>query len=140
MSGVDPIFFLNLLSEVSGTIFVRLKGEQMKTIQEADFEAEVLQYPGRVLVNFYCDWCDSCRDQTPILESLAAQYENSDRNGDGIKSLRVNIDENLNLADEYWVIYIPTLILFEDGKPLHRIVGYKWETALREVLSRLPEK
>ena len=107
----------------------------MKVIRESEFEIEVLQNPGKVLVDFYSDWCDSCRDQAPILECLEDHLEGLNGEVEGIKFVKVNIDESLNLTADYRIINIPTLFLFEGGKPVHRVVGLQWENELRKLLN-----
>ena len=77
----------------------------------------------RVLVDFYANWCGPCKMLSPILEKL-----------DGIKVLKVNVDENPELARKYGVMSIPCLILFEKGKELKRNVGFIPEEKLKEFI------
>ncbi len=105
----------------------------MQTVGEAGFESKVLKAEGVVLVDFCADWCDSCRYQEPALESIAEEYEIE--GGDSrITFVKVNIEKNSNLVAEYRVIHIPTLFLFKEGKPIHRVIGFEWEDDLRKVL------
>jgi thioredoxin 1 len=70
-----------------------------------------------VLVDFYADWCAPCRQQTPILKQL------TERNGDKIKVLKVNVDQSQTAAQRYQVRNIPTMILFKKGKVVWRQSG-----------------
>jgi thioredoxin 1 len=86
----------------------------IKEIKEDEFENVVLNEKGRILVDFYANWCGPCRMLRPILDSIA---EN------GKKIVSVNIDENEELAMKYNVSSIPCLILFENGEETKRSVG-----------------
>lgn len=77
----------------------------------------------RVLVDFYANWCGPCKMLSPILEKL-----------DEIKVLKVNVDENPELARKYGVMSIPCLILFDEGKELKRNVGFIPEEKLKEFI------
>lgn len=90
----------------------------MKHISSKDFQTEVLDHKGVVLVDFYADWCGPCRMLGPILEEVDA--ENKDEN---IKILKLNVDENQPTAMEYGVMSIPTVIIFKDGKEFDKKVG-----------------
>lgn len=83
---------------------------------------EVIQE--RVLVDFYANWCGPCRMLSPVLESVS----------DEVKILKVNIDENQDLAREYGVMSIPCVVLFEGGKEVKRNVGFIPEAKMREFI------
>ncbi|QKZ15418.1 thioredoxin [Spirosoma sp. KUDC1026] len=70
-----------------------------------------------VLVDFYADWCAPCRQQAPILKQL------TDRNGDKIRVLKVNVDQSQKAAQQYQIRSIPTMILFKNGKVVWRQSG-----------------
>ena len=78
---------------------------------------------GRVLVDFYADWCGPCRMMAPILEAVAA--ERSD-----LKVAKVNVDESGELAARFGVMSIPTLVLLDEGEEIKRIVGARPKDAL----------
>lgn len=85
-------------------------------VTEATFEAEVLNSDKKVLIDFYADWCNPCKVLSPIVEEVA--NENPD-----LKVVKINVDENENLAYEYRAFSIPTLVVIEDGKEVNRAVG-----------------
>lgn len=78
----------------------------------------------RVLVDFYASWCGPCRMLGPVLEAVSGE----------IKVLKVNVDENQDLARKYGVMSIPCVVLFEGGKEIKRNVGFMPEGKLREFI------
>ena len=81
-----------------------------------------------VLVDFYADWCGPCKMLAPILEEVA-----SDR--DSVKIVKINVDENENLAREFSIMSIPTLMLFKNGNQISRKVGFMQKEALDDWLN-----
>ncbi len=95
----------------------------------ANFDKEVIQASGKALVDFWAPWCGPCKMQTPILEKLVASGDVK------AKILKLNTDENPEIAQKYGIVSIPTLILFENGKELERYVGVQPENVLKAKLS-----
>lgn len=89
---------------------------QILKITEENFESEVLQSDKTVLIDFYADWCGPCKVLSPIVEEFAS--ENPD-----IKVVKVNVEEAQNLAINYEVMSIPTLVVIKDGKEVNRTIG-----------------
>lgn len=84
-----------------------------------NFEKEVLDSNEPVLVDFYADWCGPCKMMAPIVEELAKDLKGKAKIG------KINVDENQDLAMEYAVMSIPTLIIFKEGKEFKRFVGVR---------------
>ncbi|HEY8030264.1 MAG TPA: thioredoxin [Gaiellaceae bacterium] len=84
-------------------------------VTDATFENEVLQSSQPVLVDFWAEWCGPCHAVSPVLERISEE-----RN---LKLVKVNIDENQNLAMKYGIQSIPNMILFENGEPKANAVG-----------------
>lgn len=88
-------------------------------LNSENFEKEVLNSNEPVLVDFYADWCGPCKMMAPVVEELANELQDKAKVG------KINVDENQNLAMEYNVMSIPTLIIFKEGKEFKRFVGVR---------------
>ena len=84
---------------------------------KANFESEVLNFNGVVLVDFWASWCGPCQMVSPIIDELSEDY------GGKIKVGKVNVDEESELASNFAIVSIPTVILFKNGKIEERLVG-----------------
>ncbi len=85
-------------------------------ITSENFEKEVLQSDKKVLIDFYADWCGPCKMLSPIIEEVSGEETN-------VKFVKLNIDEAEDIAIEYQVMSIPTLVVIENGKEVNRSVG-----------------
>ena len=85
----------------------------------ADFEKEIINHKGYALVDFWATWCPPCRMMAPVLESAEQQL------GDKINFVKVDVDKQQQLAAEFDIMSIPTLVVFKDGKPVKRMSGYR---------------
>ena len=99
----------------------------IQEIMSADFEELVLKSEKPVLVDFNATWCGPCRMLKPILDQVAAERPD-------VTVLGVDIDENMDLAEEYSVFSIPCLVLFRDGAEADRSVGLVPKERLLELL------
>lgn len=98
-------------------------------VNTQNFEAEVLNAPGTVLVDFYADWCGPCKMVSPIVDEIAEEQA-------AISVCKINVDESAALAKQYKVMSIPTLIVFRDGKESARMIGYKPKDEILAVLAK----
>jgi thioredoxin 1 len=90
--------------------------DTMATVATTEtFEHEVIESDGRVLVDFWAEWCGPCHMVSPVLDRIAEEHE--------VKLVKVNIDEQQELAQRYGVASIPFMILFENGQPQASAVG-----------------
>ena len=85
-------------------------------ITKDNFKAEVLDYKGTVLVDFWADWCGPCRMLSPIVDEVAAENP-------GVKIGKVNVDEQQELAAQFNIMSIPTLLVFKDGNKTGESIG-----------------
>lgn len=85
-------------------------------VTDADFDSKVES--GVQLVDFWATWCGPCKMIAPVLEELAADYEGK------VDILKLDVDENPSTAAKYEVMSIPTLIVFKDGQPVDKVVGF----------------
>src|ERR671937_3320735 len=97
-------------------------------VKTADFEQQVLKSEKAVLVDFWAEWCGPCHAVSPILDKIAAERENE------LKLVKVNIDEEQELAMRYGVQSIPTMILFKGGEPAAAAIGAQPKSALERAL------
>ena len=91
--------------------------EFVSEIDDAGFEAAVLNAPGPVLVDFWAPWCGPCRTMSPILEEIAEESDGK------VKVMKLNVDENQMSAAKYEVLSIPTIMLFADGQMKKWLIG-----------------
>ncbi|HCY6909466.1 TPA: thioredoxin [Staphylococcus aureus] len=97
-------------------------------VTDADFDSKVES--GVQLVDFWATWCGPCKMIAPVLEELAADYEGK------ADILKLDVDENPSTAANYEVMSIPTLIVFKDGQPVDKVVGFQPKENLAEVLDK----
>ncbi len=88
------------------------------TITDDNFQQEVIEAEGKVLVDFWAPWCGPCRMMGPVIDEIAAEY------GSELKVGKLNVDENSNTASKYGVMSIPTLLVFENGEVANKMVGF----------------
>ena len=101
------------------------------TLTKANFSTEVLQSPSPILVDFWAEWCGPCKSLAPILDELAEEYNGRVRIG------KVNIDEFQELAAQYGIRSIPTLLLFKQGQVAEQLVGLRSKRDLKASFDRL---
>ncbi len=98
-------------------------------LTDEGFETDVLQSPIPVLVDFWAPWCGPCRQIAPFIEELAKQYEGQ------VKVGKMNIDEQPQIAQQYGISSIPTLMVFRNGQVADRFVGLPPASKLHAALA-----
>ncbi len=131
------IIFIVGLFAVNGVLKKQEKNTKNENIKEDkmsvlevtsnEFEEEILKSEKPVLVDFYADWCGPCKMLAPIVEQVAT--ENND-----VKVCRINVDEAQDLAVEYGIMSIPTLVVIKNGKEANRAVGVLGKDEILEML------
>ena len=100
-------------------------------IEGRNFETEVLQAPMPVLVDFSATWCGPCQKIAPIVEELASEYEGK------AKVAKVDVDKNLELATQYSIMSVPTLIILKNGEIRKKWIGFTSKKELCEELDKV---
>ncbi len=97
-------------------------------VTDQTFQQEVLESDKPVLVDFWAEWCGPCHAVSPVLERIAQERE------DELKLVKVNIDDNPQVAQTYGIMSIPTMILFKDGEPAAATMGARPKSSIEQQL------
>ena len=98
----------------------------MKIINSDEFRAEISE--GVVLVDFFATWCGPCKMLGPVLEELGEELTGK------AKIVKVDIDQSMDLADEFRITSVPTMILFKNGKAVESLVGFLPKERIKQVI------
>jgi thioredoxin 1 len=101
----------------------------MRNYSTKEFK-ELLEKEGLVLVDFYATWCGPCKMMTPVLEELAETLK------DDVTIAKIDVDQESDLASEYRISSIPTLVLLKNGKPVDSAIGYRDARFLAEMINK----
>lgn len=105
-------------------------GAFTKEVTDSNWQSEILESDKPVLVDFWAEWCGPCRMIAPTIDALAEEF-----NGRAIVA-KMNVDENMNVPQQYGIRGIPTLILFKNGQEQERILGAVSREAIANVIKK----
>ncbi len=101
------------------------------SVETSSWETEVSNATELVMVDFWAVWCGPCQTIAPIVDELATEYYGR------VKVLKLNTDENPEIATKFHVMSIPSLIFFKDGEPIDKLVGAQSKQKFKETIDRL---
>lgn len=105
-------------------------GDALK-VDEKTWDAEVVQCPELVMVDFWAVWCGPCQVVAPIVEELAKEYEGK------VRVRKLNTDESPEIAGRYQIMSIPSILFFKNGQLIEKLVGARPKRQFKEVIDSL---
>ncbi len=103
----------------------------IKDVTDSEFQTKVLQAGIPTLVDFWAPWCGPCKMAAPVLEELAEEFKGK------VEIVKMNVDENQSMAQNYGIMSIPTTILFQDGKEIDRQIGFAGKGAFEALIRKV---
>lgn len=107
-----------------------MASEKVIELTKSNFDSEVINSTKLTLVDFWAEWCGPCRMVAPIIDELAEEYDGKITVG------KVNVDKEKELAMNYKIMSIPTIMLFKDGKVIERVVGARSKSEFKELIDK----
>ena len=104
--------------------------KMVEHISENDFVSKVVEFDGISVVDFWAEWCGPCKMLAPVLEEMADEYKQ-------VKFVKVDVDQDVDLARRYGIQSIPNVIFFKDGKAVDQLVGFAGKDGVLEKLNPL---
>ena len=123
-----PVLFVLTFTNMTGTKVSKETDETVTTLNDQNFDKFIQK--GVVLVDFWATWCRPCRMQAPIIEEIAKEM------GKKFKAGKLDTDQNKQLAQRYNVMYLPTLVIFKDGKLMEQFVGLQQKETLVNAINK----
>jgi thioredoxin 1 len=114
------------LKEEGGTV-----GTNALKVDDAGWETEVIKSPSVVMVDFWAVWCGPCQMVAPIVDELATEYAGK------LKVMKLNTDENPEVAGRYQIMSIPTILFFKDGQPVEKLIGARPKKQFKDIIDQL---
>lgn len=102
----------------------------IEEIKDENFSESIQKESTPVVVDFWASWCGPCKMLSPIMDEISGEL------GEKAKFFKVNVDENPNIASEFKISSIPTVIVFKDGNVVDKFVGFKPKQAVKEVVEK----
>jgi thioredoxin 1 len=99
-------------------------------LTETTFDEVIVSSPEPVVVEFWAQWCPPCRTMAPVLESMATDYDGR------LRLVKINADEESDLARRFEVVSVPTLLVFTDGELRHRVIGARSRAQLLDEIGQ----
>ncbi|MGE5630360.1 MAG: thioredoxin [Caulobacteraceae bacterium] len=104
--------------------------KNVQTVNQQNFDNEVLKSDKPVLVDFWAAWCGPCRMVSPVIDQIAEEFEGK------VKIAKVNVDENPELAGKYDIMSIPSVFLFNNGRKVDGIIGARPKQVFEDMVKR----
>lgn len=98
-------------------------------VSQDKFKEEVLDHKGLVFVDFYADWCGPCKVTSPLIDEISEEKKD-------MKFVKIDVDQNANLASQYSIFSIPTFIIFKEGKVVNQFVGAMGKESFLEEIKK----